>query len=190
MKKCWHVLALAALIPACAHHPKPATAIYQDPYTTYHLAYDLPLVSAGTKFALLPPAVQHTVRAEAGAAQISDIVKDTSAGRIVYRIYFFNSDAFPPLFIAPDGSVLNPNLTVSVGAPQELAEVVTGGKATGLTLGDLPPKVVKGIQQQAPDAEIRSITKERSGDNVTYLVTFKDQAHRPLRISSEGVPTR
>ena len=34
----------------------------------------------------------------------------------MYKIYFRDPDVFPPLFVAPDGSVLNPDLTVAIRA--------------------------------------------------------------------------
>ena len=80
----------------------------------HQTAYDKPLTSPGAKFGALPPVVQRTVLAEAGPAEVVDAVRDTSSGRVVYKIYFRDKDLFPPLYVAPDGSVLNPDLTVAV----------------------------------------------------------------------------
>jgi hypothetical protein len=91
-------------------------------------------------------------------------------------------DVMPPLYIAPDGSVLRPDLKVSIPAPHESALDI----GTGLTLNDLPPKVIATIQQKAPDAEVGAIGKETKGDNVTYVIFFKGDRHVPLYISADG----
>jgi hypothetical protein len=148
--------------------------------------YDKPLISPGTEFASLPPAVQNTIRAETGSADIADVTKDYVAGRLVYRVRFEHEDLFPQLNIAPDGSLLNSNLTVAIGAAQDKANIIAGGPVTSITLSDLPPAVVKAIQRQAPDAQVDTITKEVQRDQTTYLVTFKDRMHAAMRLASDG----
>ena len=103
------VVLLVGLLAGCA--TKTETQKAEDK-TPYHR----PLTSLGAKFGALPPAVQSTVLAEAGGAEITDALRDTSSGRVVYKIYFRDPDVFPPLFVAPDGSVLNYDLTVAVSA--------------------------------------------------------------------------
>jgi hypothetical protein len=147
--------------------------------------YRLPLISIGAKFSGLPPAVQNTIRAEVGTLTMSDIVKDTSSGKTVYQIYFRNAELFPPLYIAPDGSVLNPDLTVAVAAPEEHIGVSSSGP--GLTPSDLPPEVMKTIQNKAPSGEIAHIFKETWGNQQVYIVSFKDPSHNPkLYVASDG----
>ena len=148
--------------------------------------YDKPLLSPGAQFAAVPPAVQNTIRAETGSADIDKIIKTTNYGRVVYTVTFENHDGYPPLNIAPDGSMLDRDFLLVMGAPQEKANVVTGGPVAGVTLNDLPKEVVKEIQRQAPNAEIDIITKEVHGDKTTYLITFKDRMHEPLRLASDG----
>ena len=104
----------------------------------------------------------------------------------LYVIHFREEDLYPPLYVASDGSVLTPDLNVAVGAPQDTVGMLTGGPVTGVTLSDLPPKAIKAIQQYAPDAEIDFITKETHGDKIAYLVTFKKNAHPPLRLAQDG----
>ena len=130
--------------------------------------------------------MQNSIRAETGSAEIFRVVKGTNSERIVYVVYFRNRELFPPLYIAPDGTVLNPNLSVAVLAPPGSIGALTGGPVTGLTLSDLPPKVVKTIQQQAPDAEIDFISNETHGDQTFYVVTFKNQARPPLHLAQDG----
>ena len=145
--------------------------------TAYHTAYNKPLTSPGAKFGALPPPVQRTVLAQAGPAEVVDAVRDTSSGQVVYKVYFRESDIFPPLFVAPDGSVLNPDLTVALSA------------AAGIRVkpGEVPATVMKVIPERAPGAEIAYVSLESWGGRVVYVVTFKDEAHNPrLLIASDG----
>jgi hypothetical protein len=174
---------LGALLTGCAHHREAEKVEKKtaEPIE-YERLYHFPLQSVGTKFAALPPAVQRTVRAEVGSAQIADIRKGTTGSNLVYVVYFMKRDVMPPLYIAPDGSVLKPDLKVFIPAPHDSA----ADAGTGLTLNDLPPKVVTTIQERAPDAEVGVIGKETRGDNVTYLIFFKGDRHPPIYISADG----
>lgn len=167
-----------ALLAGCAH---------EQPVAEYPAPYQRPLNSPGGKFSGLPPAVQNTIRAETGAADIEDIVKDTSSGQLVYKVYFVNRKLLPTLYIAPDGSVLNPNMTVATGSAQDTIGVLSGGAVSGLKASDLPPTVMKVVQDRAPHTEIASIYKEMWGDREVYLVSFKDPTHNPgLYIAADG----
>jgi hypothetical protein len=146
--------------------------------TEHHTIYTKPLTSPGAKFGALPPRVQRTVLAEAGPAEVVDAVRDTSSGKVVYKVYFRDHEVFPPLYVAPDGSVLNPDLTVAVSAVQGLR----------VKPEDVPEAVAKAIPQYAPGAEPAAIYKESWHGRTIYVVTFKDEAHNPkLLVSSEGV---
>jgi hypothetical protein len=153
----------------------------------YRERYDKQLVSSGTYFASLPLAVQNTVRAQTGSAGLADVTKYTTEGRIVYEVVFQNQDLYPPLYIASDGSLLDPNLAVAIGAPHDQPNVLTGGPVSGITLNDLPPAVVKSLQRRAPDAQLDSITKEGAGDKTIYVITFKDQVHPALHLALDGM---
>ena len=164
------MVSLAALLTGCATSEKAQVASHETPYHK-------PLTSPGAKFGALPPIVQRTVLAEVGQGEVIDAVRDTSSGRVVYKVYFRDSEIFPPLYIAPDGSVLNLDLTVAVRARQ-------GGQ---VKLDDVPAKVRKAIPERAPAAEVSYINKEAWGPLVVYVVTFKDEAHNPrLAFSEEG----
>lgn len=176
-----HFILLVPFVLAGCAAPK-----HDDSLAEYYQHYDNPLVSPGAQFAALPPAVQNTVRAETGSTDIDNVVKDTSSGRLVYRISFQNREGFAPLNIAPDGTLLDEDLAVAIGAPQDKSNVVTGGPVAGVSLNDLPKEVIKTIQRQAPDAEIDTIIKEVHGDKTTYLVSFKDHMHTALRLASDG----
>jgi hypothetical protein len=183
----WRALFLPgtlSILSGCASGPKPAVAVYRQPYPS---SYHDPIVSPGTKFAALPPAVQNTIRAETGSADIADVIKDTHLPVTVYRVYFVNYQAFPPLYIARDGSLLNGDLSVAIGADEESGGILIGEGKNGLTLSDLPPNVVKVIQKQVPDAEVAAIARETHGDQTVYSVSFKDAQHPVLQINGDGV---
>jgi hypothetical protein len=171
--------AAVLLVFGCATQMQPTVEQYRK-------HYDKPLISSGAQFASLPPAVQNTVRAETGSAAIEDVVKDVGPGRIVYRVFFANSNLFEPLNIAADGSLLDPDLIVAIGAPKDEANVLTGGGAGGASLNDLTPAAVKAVQRSAPDAQVESIVREVSRDQTVYLITFKDHVHPPVRVAADG----
>ena len=160
------------MLAGCA---APSYAPTGQPTAQRQNVYNKPLNSPGAKFGSLPPLVQRTVLAEAGPAQVVDAVRDTSGNQVVYKIYFQESEVFPPLFVAPDGSVLNPDLTVAVSATHGIR----------VKLADLPPPVAKAIPARAPAAEVDYINKEKWGSRVVYAVTFKDEAHNPKLFFAE-----
>ncbi len=172
-------LAVVLSVSGCASSGPEAGSDYGDRYRR-------PLSSPGTQFSQLPPAVQHTVRAEAGSATITLIDHNTSEGKTVYRIVFQNADLFPPLYVASDGSVLYPNLKLAVGAPSDVFSAARHGSVTSVSPDDLPPEVVKAIQRQRPDAEINYIDRETRDGRVLYTVTFKGRAHRRLTLGPNG----
>jgi len=164
------VLSLAVLLAGCATQDTEQIA-------SHHTRYNKPLTSPGAKFGALPPIVQLTVLAEVGPEEVVDAVRDTSSGRVVYKIYFRDSEIFPPLFVAPDGSVLNPDLTVAVSARQ----------GTRVKPADVPAKVKKAVQDRVAAAEVAYVSKEAWGGRVVYVVTFKDEAHNPrLLVGEDG----
>jgi len=177
-------LALAAgmvlVLSGCAHY-------HHEVASVYPISYDKPLSSPGTKFSALPPPVQNSIRAEAGAAEIADIVKDTNSDNPVYIVYFVNAKLLPPMFIAPDGSVLNPDLTVARGAASDSFTTSSVGPVNGISVRDLPESVFKAIHDAAPGGQIENITKEMWGNRAMYIVIFKDSTHFPkLYVTAEG----
>jgi hypothetical protein len=139
--------------------------------------YNKPLTSPGAKFGALPPVVQLTVLAEAGTAEVVDVFRDTSSGNVVYKIYFRDHDIYPRLLVAPDGSVLNEDLTVAVAAFHGLR----------VKPNEVPVNVMKVIPERAPAGQIAYVTLETWGGRAIYVVTFKDEAHNPkLLIASDG----
>ena len=140
-------------------------------------SYNKPLTSLGAKFGALPSAVQSTVLAQAGGADIVDAVREIRSGHVVYKVTFREPEIYPTLLVAPDGSVLNPDLTVAVNAVQ-------GAK---IKITDVPAPVVKVIDEKGPTTGPAVIQKETWGDRTVYVVSFKDEAHYPrLFIAADG----
>jgi hypothetical protein len=179
-----HAVPLLLLMAGCASHkesnPAPALAVETpNPFTK-------PLTSIGGKFGRLPVAVQNTVRAEAGTAELVDVVTESTAERVYYKVLFRESAIYPPLLIAPDGSVLNPDLTVAIPATREATGGI-GGATLAVTLNDLPANALKAIQEKASIAEITGINKEIWGTHVVYVVTFRDSVRNPrLFVVADG----
>lgn len=173
---------LAALLAGCAHRqaaaPAPArTAGSRSPYTR-------PLASLGTKFGWLSPAAQNTVLAEAGSAEIADVHKYTTANSVYYKVTFKDAEHFPPLYVAPDGSVLNPDLTVAIQAAQDS----TGSNPLELvTTNDLPLNVLHAFQEHVPSLAPEAVRRETWGDHLVYVFSFKEETHQPkLYVLADG----
>jgi hypothetical protein len=184
--KNYFTLALAGLLAGCAapHHEQ--VIVHHEPavHQEKELApavFRKPLLSPGAQFGALPPPVQNTVIAEAGSEVIWDVVKDNSSGQTVYIIY-------SPLSVGRDGSVLNPDLTVAVHAPEYKAAALginVGTQTVKLT--DLPPKVLEVIHEQASHSEVATIDKATWGNRTVYIVTFKDESHHSkLYVEADG----
>jgi hypothetical protein len=168
----WFV-ALACALCGCASEPI--------------VAYNAPLLSPGGKFSKLPPTVQNSVRAEAGMAEIHDILKGHTGNATFYEVTFRYPDINPPLYLAPDGSVLTPDLHVAVGATEDTIEASTGSGVSSIKLDTLPSNVVQTIRHSAPTAEVNSIARLNSGGDVFYDVTFKEPGDHPrLLIRDDG----
>lgn len=147
--------------------------------------YNRPLTSPGGIFSTLPPTVQNSVRAQAGAAEIDSITTFPHAGSTIYRFHFKESEIYPPLLIAADGSVLTPDLQVAVGATEESIEASTGFGSNGVKLDALPQNVVKTIRSQAPTAQVDSVHRLAMDNGTVYEVFFMDPAHHPKMFISE-----
>ena len=144
------------------------------------------MFSPGAKFAGLPPAAQNTIRAEVGVADIKDIVKDMTSGEVVYKVSFRNPDAFPTLYVTANGDVVNADMTVAVRSENGLG-LGARGPGAAFKLSDLPPNVVKAIQELAPNSEVGLIRKETVNGTVVYVISFKDETHYPrLAIAEDG----
>lgn len=171
---------LALLSIGCAAHNRAAS--------NRAYPYKEPLSSPGHKFSGLPPAVQSTVRAQVGTADIHDIDKLTASNETIYRLTFRDSRLFPPLYVKSDGSVMYPDLNhVAVGAGRDDIGAMSGGAVSGLKVSDLPQKVISTIQEKAPTAEIAFINKVSFNDQTFFEVSFKDPLRNPqLVVAGDG----
>ena len=168
-------LAIVGVV-GCATHTEPA-----------HYPYHQPLSSPGEKFGGLPPAVQKTVRAQVGAADLYDIRKLDASGRVVYEFLFHDHDRYPPLYVASDGSVLYPDMTVAVAAEEPNIGALSGGAAGGIKFSDLPIAVAHAALEKEPTAEVAFIHKLYLGGNPFYEVSFKNAKRYPkLLIAEDG----
>jgi hypothetical protein len=185
---CGLMLLLVLLAGGCVSHDPKAMAAPLAPVGDRSYPYRKPLTSLGSKFGALPPPVQNAVRAEAGMSEITEVTKLATADRVYYKISFRDVENFPPLYVASDGSVLNPDLTVAVPAPHDLSGGLSGGPPVAVTIKEVPTNVVALIHERAPEAEISTISKEIWGDHVVYLVSFSDAERFPkMAISTEGI---
>src|SRR5579871_4059920 len=149
--------------------------------------YDRPLTSPGGEFSRLSPVVQNSVRAQAGMAEIDGISKETSGGSTIYIFHFKNTAINPPLYVAADGSVLTSDLQVAVGVSADAIEASTGFGSNGIKLSDLPVRVVTTIRSHAPTAEVDSVQKLSTGNEVYYDVFFKHpDLHPEMLIADDG----
>jgi hypothetical protein len=165
------------LLAGCASDYVVDTVVYES-------AYKQPLVSPGGQFGSVPVAVQNTIRAETGSAEIAVIRTNDISGEWVYDVYFANPEIYPPLYIAKDGAVLRPDFSIAVPpAPIE----ATSANGT-ITLSDLPAPVVLALKEQATGSHITSMEREVYGSKVMYVIGFEDPAKYPrLYITSDGV---
>ncbi len=175
---------LVALLAGCArHHPAaaPTAAPTADSRST---PYTRPLASLGTQFGWLPQAAQNTVLAQAGSEEIADVTKGASSDRVYYKVTFKDAAHFPPLYVTPDGSVLNPDLTVAVPATHDS----TGSlPAQVVTTNDLPSNVQQVLQDRAANVPLDTIHKETWGNHLVYIFSFKEEAHQPkLYVVADG----
>jgi hypothetical protein len=161
-------IAILAALCGCAEEPL--------------MTYNHPLTTPGGDFSKLPPAVQNSVRAESGMAEIERVIRNPEGPTAVYEIRFRNAAVYPPLYLAADGSVLTPNLTVAVGASQETIAASTGSAVSGLKIDDLPHNVVLTLRHQAPTAELESINRVTTEGQGYYSVRFKDATRHPTLI--------
>jgi hypothetical protein len=175
----------ATAVAGCARtHPAPIVEKATPPEP-----YHAPLHSPGAQFSTLPPAVQNTIRAETGSAEIASIRKETNqTGSIDYVIRFDNRELYPPLYVAQDGSLLDTNRIAAAGGTQDRGSIGEGGGvSSSLTLEDVPAEVAQAILSRAPAAEIASIYKETWGDRTLYVVAFTDEARYPkLYVAADG----
>jgi hypothetical protein len=177
------------LLAGCAGHQSAGTKAGPAAKTSaeYNSRYNKPLTSLGAKYSQLTAAAQTTLLAEAGSADIYDVVKHAEGGRVYFVVYFTEVTQLPPLYIAADGSVLRPDLSVAIAAPKE--ESSTGG-GTPINITDVPSNVQKVLLEHSKNGEVTTISKEAWGDRMVYVFSFKDEENHPkLYVIGDGTVT-
>jgi hypothetical protein len=177
---------VSLLVAGCASHEKtpPGPAVEMTPPPN---PFTKPLTSVGGKFGALPPAVQNTIRAEAGTAELTDVIRESTSDRVYYRILFRESAIYPPLLVASDGSVLNPDLTVAIPAARDATGGIAGEPSVPVTFNDLPPNVAKLLKGRGVVADVSSMSREIWGTHVIYVISFKNAEQNPkLYVVADG----
>ena len=173
------------LVAGCASHEAPRGPVVE--MTPAPNPFTKPLTSVGGKFGALPPAVQSTIRAEAGTAELMDVIRESTSDRVYYRILFRESAIYPPLLVASDGSVLNPDLTVLIPATRDATGGIAGEPSVPVTFNDLPPNVAKLLKGRGVVSDISGMNKEIWGTHIIYIVSFKNAEQNPrLYVVADG----
>ena len=154
-----------------------------------------PLSSPGSKFAVLPDAVQRTVTAMGGAQEIKDINKVPILGRQdVYEVEFSNPVINPDLYVALDGSLVKTNLPPAMPTltpapkPIEPPLAVPALTPTSGPPPTLPAAVQRALQYYAPDAVVASVVPAQ---HTVYVVTFAGpNPHLKMMIADDGTVLR
>jgi hypothetical protein len=152
---------------------------------TVEYPYHQPLDSPGEKFGGLPPAVQKSIRAQVGSADMYDIRKLNDSGHVVYQIVFRDWQRYPPLYVRSDGSIMRPDGTIAVGAGEDDIGAMSGGAMGGLRFSDLPIAVANTVHDKAPTAEVAYIHKVNINGYQRYEISFKNEARYPRMIIEE-----
>jgi hypothetical protein len=171
------LITIIILVSGCVEDKvaAPPAAVAVNPPITYTTN------SPGTKFALLPAAVQRTVMAQAGSAEIKDINKVTGANREVYEIKFRDPANNPTLFVAEDGTLINTaGSRYYSGAPGGFSGTGTGNHV-GVVTG-LPFAVQRTLQQQFPNGVVVDV---HESPHALYEITFRDPNINPTVVITE-----
>jgi hypothetical protein len=173
MKTPFFILAVAAVLLTGCRSTKPETAAKTA-------TVPQPTSSPGSKYALLPRAVQHTITSQAGAAEIKDINKVPGEDQDYYEITFREPATTPTMYVAEDGTLLTGSNTGAAGAPGDLH----GANAGGGVFSTLPQPVQRTLELSAPGAVVEEV--RRTEGNV-YEISFQDPARHPkLYIAEDG----
>src|SRR5205085_12309107 len=113
-------------------------------------------------FGDLPPAVQSTLRSEAGSAPIEDIDKGTLEGRIVYEAAFKQNEKNVELRVADDGTIVNDPQDQAILSRTSLEE------GQGITLAEVPSSVQNVIRSQAGAVTVERLQKGTLNGKTVY----------------------
>lgn len=132
----------------------------------------------GMQFSDLPAAVQKTVIAQAGTAEIADIDKETRDGRTVYEVEFERKGRNNEIVVAEDGTL--------VGQPASEKVHLFGGQEVN-ELRDLPLAVQSTIRRQSAGNPIADIDTETKNGHRVFEVEFEREGrNQEVRIAEDG----
>lgn len=136
---------------------------------------------ASNDFNSLPAPVQQTVRARVPNGEITDVNKVNRDGTVAYEIQFRDSERHPAITVAQNGSLVKYDIgTAQGGTAGPTARERGSGSSSDLTA--LPLPVQEAIQQNAPKADVASITRTEQNGNFVYEVQFVGKSGNPTLV--------
>lgn len=145
-------------------------------------------VYLGTQFEDTPPAVQETIRREAGNRKIADIDKERRTGQTIYEVEFQEPGRNIELHIAENGTIVQDSRKPgAVGAPERQPQTGFGAATREVKVSDLPQAVQDQIKSRDDLANVKRIQQTTRNGKIIYEVECeKDGKVSKLRITSEG----
>ena len=176
--------------PPRSQPAQPTPADNTAPKTTTERAIEgVANILGDWRFEELPPAVQKTVREQAGAQKIADIDRETRTGRIVWEVEFEKAGKNTEIHVADDGTLLpegeglagTTSRTTQPGerptATGTPAGTQTGRSGVALAMGtqweDLPQAVQQKAMQFGGKEKVTDIDREDLRGKVAYEVEFR-----------------
>src|SRR5687767_711594 len=171
--------------PSQAQPPGPQSGQTPPPTAGARVSQGLSNLVTEHRLEDLPPAVQKTVRQQAGANKIADIDRETRTGRIVWEVEIEQQGRNTEIHVAEDGSLVDTGLLgrtepapstapgasgTAVGNP---ASGQTGRVFAGTRWEDLPPAVQQKAAQFGGKANVQDIDRESENGRAVYEIEFK-----------------
>lgn len=141
------------------------------------------------RFEELPPAVQKTVREQAGGQPIADIDRETRTGRTVWEVEFEKAGRNTEIHVADDGTLLpegdglagTTSRTTQPGEKPAASGTPAGTQtgrsgvvlATGTQWEDLPQAVQQKAMQFGGKDKVADIDREDLKGKVAYEIEFR-----------------
>ncbi len=134
----------------------------------------------GTQLEDTPPAVQETIRREAGNREIADINKERRTGETIYEVEFKEPGRNIELHIAENGTILRDSRKIeAVGAPARQAERGIGQsprlEAEKLTFGEVPAAVQNRINATDDGSKVKQIQRTTRDGKTVYEVELEKE---------------
>jgi len=152
----------------------------------------------------LPPAVQKTVREQAGAQKIADIDRETRTGKTVWEVEIEQDGKNREFHVGEDG-MLVPDASLTARAANETAartrEVTGTGAAAGSQSGrsvfsmgpkweDLPPAIQQRAAQFGGKEKVADIDRETEDGRVEYEIEFRREGRNlEVEFAEDGTIT-